>query len=297
VTLDAVKHFAWGIGDSNPLWVDASYGPQSSLKKAIAPPSFAYAIDETTVAPGYEGYERHYQTVIWKWFHRFEIGDRITAESNLIEEGENPSVDSIRQYGETTFVSESKGIIAKASVTVLRDKHPLLEIDQRQEIRYNSDELLEIEERVLSEDYRGAIPRLWDEVVIGNDIGTITKGPLSIMDIVAWCAGTQGAPEGPYEYSSGGLDTQAATGPQLTAWIIHLITNWMGDNGFLSQLIVSFNELPFLGSTTTISGTVTQTFDDNSGHWCEVSISCRLQNNHLAASATALIRLPSKENS
>jgi len=297
VTLDAVKHFAWGIGDNNPLWVDADYGPKSALNRTIAPPSFAYAIDETSVAPGYEGYERHYQTVNWEWFHPFEIGDRITAETKLLEADEDSSEGSIRQHGEIIFVSESNGVIAKASVIVRRDKNPLPEIDQRQEIRYNSDELFQIEDKVLSEDYRGAKPRFWEEIVIGESIGTITKGPLSIMDIVAWCAGTQGAPDDQHECSSGGLDTQAATGPQLTAWIIHLITNWMGDNGFLSQLMVNFDELPFLGSTTTITGTITQTSNDDSGHWCEVSISCQLQNNHLAATATALISLPLKENS
>ena len=40
-----------------------------------------------------------------------------------------------------------------------------------------------------------------------------------------------GSPDDPQGFSSGGLDDQAATGPQLASWVVHLLTNWMGDSG------------------------------------------------------------------
>jgi len=295
VTRDAVKHFVWGIGDNNPLWMDPDYGSESTWGKTIAPPSFAYAIDETSVAPGHEAYERHYQSVDWEWSRPFEIGDQITSSIELVEESYDASTDVILQTGQITFVSGSKAILAKATVGVRRDRTPLLETEERKEIRYDGDELLKIEENILSEICRGSSPRFFEEITIGEDIGVVTKGPLSIMDIVAWSAGTIGAPDDNHQYSSGGLQIETATGPQLTAWIIHLITNWMGDDGFLKRLGATFHSLPSLGSTTTITGSVTDILDDDAETLCELSISCELQNNELAAEATALVRLPTKE--
>ena len=293
VTTDAIQHFAWGIGDNNPLWADKDYGPSSGLTANVAPPSFAYAIDETSVAPGLDGYERHYEKVKWEWFHRLQIGDRISAESKILGEDHDSTTDVIWQYGETSFHCGSKGVVAKASVTTRRDKKELTPVDERDEIKYTPDELSEIEEAILHEKCRGSSPRHWEEVSIGDQLGTVTKGPLSIMDIVAWCAGTMGSPDTQKGYSAGGLDAQTATGPQLAAWAIHLLTNWMGDNGFLHELTITFTGLPFLGSTTTISGSVSSAFMDESKCFYEIAFTCLLQNGEQIANGIALIEVPS----
>ena len=295
VTTDAVRHFAWGIGDNNPLWVDQDYGPPSGLTTTVAPPSFAYAIDETTVAPGLDGYERHYESVKWKWFHRLEIGDRISAESKILGEDHDSAADYIWQHGETSFHCSGKGVVAKANVTTRRDKKELTPVDERDEIKYTPEQLSEIEEAILNEKCRGASPRYCEELSVGDPLGIVTKGPLSIMDIVAWCAGTMGSPDTQKGFSTGGLDDQTATGPQLAAWVMHLLTNWMGDNGFLHELTITFSGLPSLGSTTTISGSVTSTFMDENKCFCEITFTCLLQNGELIANGIALIGVPNSK--
>ena len=295
VTTDAVRHFAWGIGDNNPLWVDQDYGPPSGLTTTVAPPSFAYAIDETTVAPGFNEYERHYEKVKWKWFHRLEIGDRTSAESKILGEDHDSAADVIWQHGETSFHCSGKGVVAKANVTTRRDKKELTPVDERDEIKYTPEQLSEIEEAILHEKCRGASPRYWEELSVGDPLGIVTKGPLSIMDIVAWCAGTMGSPDNQKGFSTGGLDDQTATGPQLAAWVMHLLTNWMGDNGFLHELTVTFSGLPSLGSTTTISGSVSSTFMDEKKCFCEITFTCLLQNGELIANGIALIGVPNSK--
>ena len=295
ITSDAVRHFAWGIGDNNPLWVDQDYELASGLTKTIAPPSFTYAIDETTVAPGLHGYERHYEKVEWEWFQRLELGDQITSQSRSIREERDSSADVIWQHGETLFNCNHKGLVAKANVVTRRDKKQLVTVDEREEINYTPAELSKIEETIIGEESRGYLPRHWEGVSVGDSVGVITKGPLSIMDIVAWCAGTMGSPDGQQGYSSGGLDDQTATGPQLAAWIIHLLTNWMGDGGFLHTLSVNFSGLPSLGSTTTISGNVSSVFTNKNKSFCEIDITCLLQNGEEIANGNALIQLPSSK--
>ena len=295
VTTDAVRHFAWGIGDNNPLWVDQDYGPPSGLTTTVAPPSFAYAIDETTVAPGFNEYERHYEVVKWEWFHRLEIGDRISAKSKILREDHDSTADVIWQHGETSFHCSGKGVVAKANVTTRRDKKELTPVDERDEIKYTPEQLSEIEEAILNEKCRGASPRYCEELSVGDPLGIVTKGPLSIMDIVAWCAGTMGSPDTQKGFSTGGLDDQTATGPQLAAWVMHLLTNWMGDNGFLHELTITFSGLPSLGSTTTISGSVTSTFMDENKCFCEITFTCLLQNGELIANGIALIGVPNSK--
>ena len=277
------------------MWVDQNYGLSSGLATTVAPPSFTYAIDETSVAPGLDGYERHYEKVKWKWFHRLEIGDRVSTESKILGEEHDSATDVIWQYGETSFHCSDKGIVAKASVTTRRDKKELTPVDERDEIKYTPDELSEIEEAILHEKCLGASPRYWEELSTGDQLGIVTKGPLSIMDIVAWCAGTMGSPDTQKGYSAGGLDDQTATGPQLAAWAMHLLTNWMGDNGFLHELTVTVSGLPFLGSTTTISGTVSSVFMDENKCFCEIAFICLLQNAEEIANGIALIEVPSSK--
>ena len=50
-TRDAIRHFAWGIGDNNPLWLDTQYAAQSPYGGIVAPPCILYALDGTVVAP------------------------------------------------------------------------------------------------------------------------------------------------------------------------------------------------------------------------------------------------------
>lgn len=282
VTRDAVKHFVWGIGDNNPMW-----------ERAV-PPSFAYAINETTVAPDHEEYERHYASVEWEWFQPFTIGECIHIEQTSKDEKSEQETDTFYQTGKTKFLDSQKTVIAQSTVNCRRDKLPLLEPANRPEIRYTAEELNTIEKNILAEQWQETNQLFWEDVRIGELVGSIRKGPLSIMDIVAWCSGTLGSPENTQKLSLGGLQDQAATGPQVVAWLIHLITNWIGDKGTLLRLRAELKQHPFLGSTTTLSGVVTDLGIKEKSHWCEINIKGQLQNGELTIQGKAVVQLPSK---
>ena len=284
VTLDAIKHFVWGIGDNNPLWT------------RTAPPSFLYAIDETTIGPGHEGHQRHYQSVLLEWFYPFELGETILAEQSYEKEDFEEGTNTFYQTGKTRFITESGKVLAESTVVCRRDMLPLPEPENRPEIRYTAEELTTIERKILTEQRRGPEPRFWEETENGEELGHVTKGPLSIMDVVAWCSGTQGAPSNSGDFSTGGLLAQAATGPQVTSWLIHLITNWIGDHGTLVRLEADLGGNPPLGSTTTISGAVSNLGENKDASWCELSIQGHLQNFERIIDGTAIVYLPSKEN-
>ena len=51
-TRDTIRHYAWGIGDDNPLFYDADYAGGSKWGGIIAPPTFFFGIWDAVVAPG-----------------------------------------------------------------------------------------------------------------------------------------------------------------------------------------------------------------------------------------------------
>ena len=42
-TTDSIRHFAEGIGDDNPLWLDEDYAAKTRWGSVVAPPSFIWS--------------------------------------------------------------------------------------------------------------------------------------------------------------------------------------------------------------------------------------------------------------
>src|SRR5260221_6365949 len=74
-TPDAIRHFAWGIGDDNPLWVDDEYARATRWGAVLAPPCFLYAVDYTIVAPKLPGVQWIYAGTDWTWLDVVRCGD------------------------------------------------------------------------------------------------------------------------------------------------------------------------------------------------------------------------------
>ena len=55
--------------------------------------------------------------------------------------------------------------------------------------QWNENELKAIEEQILAEQARGANIRYWEDVVVGENLQPITKGPLGMTDEIAYLIG------------------------------------------------------------------------------------------------------------
>src|ERR1043166_2893261 len=53
VTRDAVRHWAWALGDRNPLYLDEAYAKGSRFKSIICPPCMLYGFSRMSI--GYRG--------------------------------------------------------------------------------------------------------------------------------------------------------------------------------------------------------------------------------------------------
>ncbi|MDA0339954.1 MAG: MaoC family dehydratase N-terminal domain-containing protein [Proteobacteria bacterium] len=293
-TRDSIRHFAWGTGDDNPLWINVDYASASRWGDLIAPPCFLYAIDETSVAPGHPDRRRIYRSVDWMFFDVVRVGTHLVATALAVDE---KNVDGVlEQSGRVDFHSNAGVLLASAETTCLRPMELASAIEDRPEVRYSGEDLNAIERTILGESRQGAVNRIWEETKIGDETGPLLKGPLSIMDVVAWSAATSGVVTDEFEYSEGGLHAETATGPEQVSWMSQLVTDWMGDDAFLHKLNIVVEDRPPLGATTGIIGRVAALELVKNRPAARLDMSATNQDGQRTAYGTAVVFLPSSKH-
>ncbi len=333
----AFLRFAEGIGDDNPLWTDPEYAARSPHGTLIAPPSFIFAC-LGSVQVGWRGLGGfHADTTIT--FHRtIRVGDRITA-CVFFDGFEGPVASSfagrrIKDYLRQEYRNQDDELVAtficsrvrferteaqgRASSRAVQVPHP-----------WTGQEIAAIEEQVLAEAPRGATPRYWDDVGVGDEIDTITKGLLGLTDEIAFiAAGAAPIPrlsahgvalrryrrhprwayrdpvthalEPVYsvhynDYAARLQGAQAAydVGIQRTCWQIHSLTNWMGDSGFLKSVTSKYRSHVYLSDVVRLGGRVeAKEIDADGNHLVRLTTWARNQRGQDVMPGTAVIALP-----
>lgn len=292
---DTIRHFAWGIGDSNPLWLDRDYGAASIWKTNLAPPCILYAVDSTIVAPKLQGVQWVYAGTDWTWFEPIRLNDSFRAEARLLRQERKSGRRFplwVLQSGEVRYFNQHERLVAIAighcartprgdKLTEVRGGKPTEAVPPH---KYTAAEIEDIEKQVLAEPRTGDKPLYWEDVEIGSDIPPVIRGPLSIIDVMAWYSGQQGAQpyggvhgdairyrqrhadyhvnkatgtkeaagRGHLEATTGrdvGMGGAYDIGPQRISWAQHMLTNWIGDHGFLHKLNVSVRRPNMVGDT------------------------------------------------
>jgi acyl dehydratase len=199
--------------------------------------------------------------------------------------------------------------------------------------RYDDDEIDAIDaqyERQLRE-RRGAEPRFWEDVAEGDEIGPMVKGPLTVTDMVCWHVGMgmglygvraldlaaknrrriprffhrdeQNVPDvmqrvhwDPEFARKSGNPTTFDYGRMRETWLIHLCTNWMGDDAWLWKLDCEFRGFNYVGDTQWLRGTVVRRYlADGDRPAVDVDVRAESQRGEITAPGHATILLPSRE--
>jgi acyl dehydratase len=240
-------------------------------------------------------------------------------------------VDYFRPDGTMLAVANSKIARTPRGDQLARASNGKPKYEVRQTQRYTHDELDAIEEQALNEPRRGAGSRFWEDVEIGDDVPAVVKGPLTGTDLVGWYSAVQGArPYGGtselvYKYrrrhadfhinpetgardsaGRGHLEVQTGVdvgmggaydiGPHRIAWCGHLMTNWMGDDGFLRRLSVEVRRPVLLGDTLWWKGVVTGKEVVHGYHCVHVDVTAVTQRDEKVSWGSADVYLPSCEH-
>lgn len=185
-TRDAIRHFAWGIGDDNPLWLDRDYAAGSPAGGLIAPPCLLYAFDSTIIAPKLPGVQWIYAGTEFTWFDHIRVDTSVQVEARLLDQEIKSGRRFARwvlQSGEVRYLDEGRALIATAIGRVARTPrgNPGSGGDRQGDEptihRYTTAEVADIEAQVLAETRRGNAPLYWEDVAVGDTVPSVVKGP------------------------------------------------------------------------------------------------------------------------
>jgi acyl dehydratase len=274
----------------------------------------------------------------WEFSRPILVGDRITPESTFtgfdIKEGKFGG-RFVMEHQEARYLNQRGELVAKAKTWLVRAERPAA----RERGKYGGiklphpwteEELARVEADVLAERPRGAEPRYWEDVQVGDAVGPVTKGPLGLTDIVAYCVGSApvqilahraalleyqrhpawafrdpetGALEPVYgvHYNkqaarSAGLPFPYDAGAQRHAWHIQLFLDWMGDEGWLKKDYGEYRRFVYLSDAVKFTGKVTRKFVDADGEPCvEIETEAINQRGENVLPGRGTVVLPSRE--
>jgi len=201
VTTDAIRRYANGLGDANPLWHSEDRGHTSVYGGSIAPPSFLNAVSEGQAIVGLPGLIATFTGAEWEWFRVIRSGDRFSVTNQLLPLRDKTRANGPRQYlqsGVLRYMDPSGAVVGECTWHMMRTemklggrsgnkkKRPGETIDVH---AYSEDEMEEIYLGLDREEIRGSVARYVEDVAEGEEIAAVVKGPLSISDMVAWAGG------------------------------------------------------------------------------------------------------------
>jgi acyl dehydratase len=330
---DAIRHFAHGIGDLNPLWQDPAYAAQTRWGGIIAPPCFLYScgFGRSGGLPGVHGL---FAGSDWTFYRPVPVGTPIQATVKLVEVSEKTGAFAgrqILQIDESVYRDAAGNVLAAVRNPVMRtERHTAQRQGKYASITprvWMPEELAAIDEELARQQPRGATPRYWDDVVVGEELPSIVKGPLTVTDCIGWLMGwgspfirphlagfayrrrhpaayipnELGVPDVPervhWDHAFAraiGAPAAYDYGPQRVSWLGHLLSHWMGDDGWLQTLKVQVRRFNIVGDLTRCKGVVTHKRIEGTQHLVECDVWAENQRGERTAIGTATVVLPQR---
>jgi acyl dehydratase len=339
-TRDNIRKFVDGIGDTNPLYRDEEYAKGTRYGSLIAPPSFVFSV-LAGVQFGWRGLAGYHSSSDMEFYKPIKAGQKVIPEEIYVGfEGPKQSGFSERtifDYFDNLYCDENHDLITKVRRLVIRaERKKSREIGKYAGIKlphpWTEEELHKLEEEVLAEQVRGADPRYWEDVRIGEELPQLVKGPLGLTDnvaaVVAGLAPARLAAHGcslreyrkkpawafrdpltnalepifAVHYNSEaakamGLPFPYDVGTQRHCWLIQFLTDWMGDEGWLKRSYAEYRRFVYFSDVVKIRGSVVEKFVADEGAYCvKIKINSFNQREEDVMPGEAIISLPSKEN-
>lgn len=336
VNVDAIRHWAHGIGDDNPLWLDPQYAGKTSYGKIIAPPTILFATDRVIsgYVGGLPGIHAMFAGANWTWYLPVVVNTRVHTEvflKDLIEHQTNFSGRAIQQIYHGDFFNEQGDKLAECDSWCFRTERATArergqKYDRKKENKiYTAEELDKIHEMYANEEVRGSIPRYWEDVQVGDELPPIAKGPMTVTGFIAFVQGWGGLyvrahklafkmfskhpalgipnafniPDVPERVHwdddlarAVGTPRAYDYGPERVSWMGHMMTNWIGDDGWLYKLDTKIVRHNPVGDFLTIRGRVTKKYRDGNKNCVECNLLATNQDGEKSCTATAVVHLP-----
>jgi hypothetical protein len=197
----------------------------------------------------------------------------------------------------------------------------------REPRRYTDEELAAAYSLYAKEEVRGKETRFWEDVVEGEELPVMFKGPMTVTGFIAYAQGWGGlyirankiawklidahpgvgiknrfgipdCPERVHWEEDFALEVGAPGaydyGPERCSWLTHHMTNWMGDDGFLRKATCKIRRHNPEGDMLFIKGKVKRKFIEDGRHLVEIEQEARNQDDELSVLGTGIVELVSR---
>jgi hypothetical protein len=350
--VDAFRHVAVAYGDDNPLWCDEAYAVGTRWSGVVAPPPLVggdslVGVDEVPkVAEEHRdlmrgdplrGVHAFYSASAREWWAPLRPDVAVSRRNALVG-----VLDKSSEFAERAVHEWTAQVFREVDGPILSAQYRLMIRTERSKARekkkydaielrpYGDEEIEAIDAQYASEQRRGSEPRYWEDVQIGDTVGPMVKGPLTVTDIVCWHVGMgmglygvkplrlayknrtrvpkffhrdelnvpdvmQRVHWDPEFAQRSGNPTTFDYGRMRETWLIHLCTDWMGDDGWLWKLDCEFRRFNYVGDTQWLSGTVTNRYLADGRPAVDVDLQAVNQRGELTTPGHATILLPSRE--
>ena len=339
-TRDNIRHYAHGIGDDNPLWCDPAYAARTRHGGIVALPSLPlhHQPDHLRLRGRPRRRARHVGG------RGLDVAPAGAAQRRDLDrrlpEGADRARDALRgprgpadlprrfrnQRGET--VAEADSWCFRTERDHAREKgSKYTEVKARPPRRYSDEELAEVYRLYANEEVRGATPRYWQDVKVGEALPKMAKGPMTVTGFIAYAQGWGGLyiranklawkqisrhsglgiknrfgiPDCPervhweHEFATKvGAPGAYDYGPERCSWLTHHLTNWMGDDGFLRRAHCKIRRHNPEGDYLIIEGRVTGKHVEDGRHLVEIEQEARNQDGEQSVLGGGLVELPSR---
>ncbi|UUZ62808.1 MaoC family dehydratase N-terminal domain-containing protein [Polaromonas sp. P1-6] len=196
---DAIRHYAWGLGDDNPLYCDPAYAKDTRWGGLVAPPTFFYGIWDAVVAPGLPDVQWFYSGIDAEFHEPIRRNDTIVAHAEYVDakalKGKTVS-NMLVQTGDVRYVNQDGTLVTRVLSHTFRVARTSaeggLKYAPRDKHVYTADELEKIVNAQVNEYRRGAEVLYWDDVEAGTALPGTVRGPINQQDMTAYYCGAVG---------------------------------------------------------------------------------------------------------
>lgn len=348
-THDTIRNFAVGVGNDNPLHCDPDYARGTRWGDVVAPGMMAGIInspmrgdpvpDEIRALRKslFKGIHVFVSGSGWDWYRPIYPGDTLYSfrglESVEVKQSEFAGRSVIQVHRDVKVNQRAEVVAVYRILQVLTERKTAAKKGKYAAIKpatYTDDEIAAIDAVYEAEQVRGAAPRYFEDVTVGESLGKMAKGPLTVTDVICFHAGGYGFV--PYAPTVGRLAyknrkripafyikneygvpdvaqrlhwdpkwAQAIGNPMAydygvmrENYLYHYLTDWCGDTGIVVRLHDEIRKFNYMGDTQFITGEVTGKREEAGQFLVDVTVRFTNQREEETVKATATIALPKK---
>jgi acyl dehydratase len=207
-THDAMRNFARGYGDDNPLYTSENYGTATRWGGQIAPPMMGIALnrplygdppDRSVKRPSFRGIHVFVSGSTWNWYGPLLEGDQLFSfggtesvvekKSEFAERSVLVTYASVKMNQRAEVVAISRTLAIHTERKTAREKGKYAAIEPA---TYADADIERLDAIYANEKVQGAQSRWWEDVNVGDVLTPMAKGPLTTTDMIVFHAGGYG---------------------------------------------------------------------------------------------------------